>query len=335
MNFLKIKNILKNTDCRNLAHKDTPVSEVVEIMSESSDGAVFIAAEDKKIIGIITDGDIRRALNKFKDLTRITAKSIMNQKPHTVSDDIELSVALGLMRRLSINILPVVEDDGRILGSISLHELIKYFSPERIYVKDVLELDGTTIDDNVERHAVRYKFGKLFLQRGGVFLDCACGSGYGTKILSGRASRVIGVDISAEAIDYAEMHHKTENTEFICNGLETIEFEEESLDAIISFETLEHIPKTVCKSFLRNISRWLKKGGVFIGSSPMLRFKDGNPYITNPYHVNEMPKTELLEMFRTELSPFMLHFYHQKQDAFLPLSDENAGFCVIVGRKGN
>lgn len=330
---IKVKDILKNTNCSNVAYASVPVCEVLKIMTDCGDGAVFIVDGDKKIIGIITDGDVRRALNKFTNLTTVSVCNIMSKRPHTVGVDTDLSVALRLMRTHSINVLPVVEKDGAILGSVCFHELVNHFSPERIYVKNICELDGEKVDANVERHAVRYRFAKQFLQRGGVFLDCACGSGYGTEIMSDRASSIIGVDISREAIDCAEIHHKSSNSTFMCDNLENLCFKEESLDAVISFETLEHIPKMVCEAFLRKISVWLKRGGVFIGSSPMLRYKDGNPFITNPYHINEMERDELLKMFRKELSPFVLNFYHQKQDSFLPLDDENTGFCIVVGRK--
>lgn len=46
-----------------------------------------------------------------------------------------------------------------------------------------------------------------------------------------------------------------------------------------------------------------------------------------------MPRPELLEMFSDCLPGYVIHFYHQKQGAFLPLLDEDTGFCVAVARR--
>ena len=72
---------------------------------------------------------------------------------------------------------------------------------------------------------------------------------------------------------------------------------------------------------------------MIIVSSPMLRYKDNEPFVTNPYHINEMDKSHLTGMFQDIFSDFVIHYYHQKQDVFLPLSHEHTGFMVAVGRK--
>jgi 2-polyprenyl-3-methyl-5-hydroxy-6-metoxy-1,4-benzoquinol methylase len=208
-------------------------------------------------------------------------------------------------------------------------------SPERIY-----PVPGDP-DENVRRHIARYEFAAGFIPAGVAALDCACGSGYGTEILATRASEVFGVDRSAEAIGYARERHARPNIVYIRMPMEELRFPPGlsrpagGLGAVVTLETLEHVPLNVAHRFLRDHGRWLIPGGVLVASSPMLRYRDGQPYITSPFHVNEMPKAGLLAMFEELLpgSGWVKHYYRQEQEAFVPLLDEDTGFCVLVARK--
>jgi len=208
-------------------------------------------------------------------------------------------------------------------------------SPERIY-----PVPGDP-DENVRRHIARYEFAASFIPAGAAVLDCACGSGYGTEILAGQASEVFGVDRSAEAIDYARERHARPNIVYARMPMEELRFPPglsrpaNGLGAVVALETLEHVPRHVCRQFLCEHGAWIEPGGVLVASSPMLRYRDGQPYITSPYHINEMPRAELLAMFEELLpgSQWVKHYYHQEREAFLPLLDEDTGFCVLVARK--
>ena len=81
------------------------------------------------------------------------------------------------------------------------------------------------------------------------------------------------------------------------------------------------------------IVRWLKPGGILVCSSPMLRYRNGTPYITNPYHINELPRDELLAMVNGYQEQLEIQFFHQKEETFQPLLDEHTGFCIVIARK--
>jgi 2-polyprenyl-3-methyl-5-hydroxy-6-metoxy-1,4-benzoquinol methylase len=171
-------------------------------------------------------------------------------------------------------------------------------------------------------------------------LDCACGSGYGTEILAtmAKAKPVIGVDRSAEAIHYAQTNHLHPNVTYAQRELGLMDRRYQwfhAIDVVVTLETLEHLPGPECRAFLTAAARWISPGGLLIASSPMLRYRDGQPYITSPYHINEMPRAELLALFEELLSAagWVKHYYHQEQESFLPLLDEHTGFCILVARK--
>lgn len=83
-----------------------------------------VVLEDDKILGIITDGDIRRMLEKHEDISRLSAKDIMSLNPKTI-DRNELAVnALHTMRQFSISQL-VVTDEGKYAGIIHIQDILK------------------------------------------------------------------------------------------------------------------------------------------------------------------------------------------------------------------
>lgn len=201
-------------------------------------------------------------------------------------------------------------------------------SPERLYITNINDCS----DINHQKHIYRYKFSSLFIN-GGFVLDCACGSGYGSKILSEKADKILGIDVSKKSINFANKNNKSKNIVFECRSLQSLKFKDNSLQTIVSLETLEHIDKKDMINFLKKSKKWLVPGGQFIGSSPMLRYQEGLPFITNPYHINELPKKELLSAISTCFSKFKIYFFHQNVDSFNILDEENTGFCIFIARK--
>ncbi|QOY54555.1 methyltransferase domain-containing protein [Candidatus Sulfurimonas marisnigri] len=313
----QILNVIKSEEIHSL--QDNILSKFIE-------GTLFIINEDLSLHGIITDGDVRKCFSNnlchnIEDNISLNPKKILSSQ--SASD------ALLVLRENQINILAVVDENNKLIGYITLHMLLDSFSPERLYISD----DESTNDSNEQRHLARYKFATNFLAQSSETLDCACGSGYGSKMLSLYSNSVLGVDLSNDAITFAKQNNFSSNINFKQSDLSMLDFDASSFDSIVSIETLEHIPHDTFLNFLTNISTWIKSGGVFIGSSPMLRYKDNKPYVTNPYHINEMPKQEFINAIKTRLINFEIHFYYQDQDRFLPLCDEHTGFCIVVARK--
>ncbi|HQV37205.1 MAG TPA: CBS domain-containing protein, partial [Flavobacterium sp.] len=85
---------------------------------------VTAVIENDKIIGIITDGDIRRMLSKTETITGITAKDIMTINPKMIQSDDMVVKALNIMEDFSITQL-IVSDDSIYKGVIHLHDILK------------------------------------------------------------------------------------------------------------------------------------------------------------------------------------------------------------------
>ena len=120
--YLKVKDIYPNNAAPKVNIEEDIRKVIVEISSNRL-GAVAVLNKNK-LAGIITDGDIRRMLLDNKEISGITAKSIMNSKPK-VSDKDQMAVdALQMMKQHNISQL-IVTDKGKYVGMIHLHDLIR------------------------------------------------------------------------------------------------------------------------------------------------------------------------------------------------------------------
>jgi len=111
---------------------DTNLEKIIGIISNNGMGCAYVKSFDKPkaIAGLITDGDLRRALKTSnpKDWINLRASQIMTKNPLTINPQILAVDALHLMenRKKSINVLPVLEKEGNeIIGILRLHDIIK------------------------------------------------------------------------------------------------------------------------------------------------------------------------------------------------------------------
>lgn len=121
--YLRVADLYIKNEKPKLA-KERSLKEVIVEISSKRLGATAVVDNDNNLLGIITDGDLRRMLEKSISLNGITALDIMTTTPKTIGPD-ELAVdALDIMRKKSITQLAVIEN-GKYLGFIHLHDLIR------------------------------------------------------------------------------------------------------------------------------------------------------------------------------------------------------------------
>ena len=97
---------------------DSKVSDTIIEISKTKQG-IAVAVDDGKIVGIVTDGDVRRAMqNKQNEFFSLAVKDIMSTNPKTINESAKLSDAETLRRKYNIHSLVVVDDDNRLVGII-------------------------------------------------------------------------------------------------------------------------------------------------------------------------------------------------------------------------
>ena len=121
--YLRVSNLYPDNEKPEVKPTDS-LKEIIVQITQSRLGVTAVIDAAEKLVGIITDGDIRRMLERDEDLKKITAADIMTRKPKTIAAT-ELAVtALDEMRKAEITQLVVVDKDTY-LGIIHLHDLVK------------------------------------------------------------------------------------------------------------------------------------------------------------------------------------------------------------------
>lgn len=122
-------------------------------------------------------------------------------------------------------------------------------------------------------------------------LDVASGEGYGSALLAGVARSVTGVEIDAGSVAHAQTAYTAPNLRFLQGDALAIPAGDASFDAVISFETLEHLADQA--RFLQEVRRVLRPGGLFLVSTPDRTVYSAPGSDPNPYHVLELTPGEL------------------------------------------
>ena len=120
--LLRVKDMLENS-LKPTVSPDAPIKKVIFEISEKRLGVTAVV-ENNKVIGIITDGDLRRMLNSNDTFTHLSAKDIMTKQPKMIQSTTMVVDALNILEDFSITQLIVV-DDGEYKGVLHLHDILK------------------------------------------------------------------------------------------------------------------------------------------------------------------------------------------------------------------
>jgi arabinose-5-phosphate isomerase len=103
----------------------TPVPEALLSITRGGLGMTVVFDADKQLVGILTDGDLRRALEKKGDLRQIAVGEIMTRNPRAIGADRLAVEAVEMMEQHKVNQLLVLAADGELLGALNMHDLFK------------------------------------------------------------------------------------------------------------------------------------------------------------------------------------------------------------------
>jgi len=119
-----VSSIMNSGDDIPVVSKETLLIDSLLIMSEKALGMVLIA-ENKKLIGIFTDGDLRRAIESNIDFQKLAIQEVMTIDCKSIQPHESALKAIQLMKKYSINSFPVVDSNNNIVGAINMNTLIQ------------------------------------------------------------------------------------------------------------------------------------------------------------------------------------------------------------------
>jgi len=120
-----VRDLMRSGDALPRVAPTTPFTELMREMSAKALGMAVIVDADDRVQGIFTDGDLRRLVEQGRDLRALTATEVAHPKPRTVDVDALAVDAADLMEAARITVVLVVDAERRLLGAISINDLMR------------------------------------------------------------------------------------------------------------------------------------------------------------------------------------------------------------------
>ncbi|MBS1227875.1 MAG: KpsF/GutQ family protein [Proteobacteria bacterium] len=121
----RIRDVMRTADAVPTVLADASVTAATREISRGGIGMTVVIAPDRTILGIFTDGDLRRAIVSNLDLQRLTVSDVMSVNPRRIDPDKLTAEAVEMMDKHKINQLPVADENGRLIGALNMHDLFQ------------------------------------------------------------------------------------------------------------------------------------------------------------------------------------------------------------------
>ncbi|MBI43255.1 MAG: D-arabinose 5-phosphate isomerase [Oceanospirillales bacterium] len=123
--LLKVSDIMHTGDQIPKVREGTPLSEALIEISRKGLGMTTVVDADGRLVGVFTDGNLRRTLDKAVDIHNTIIDAVMTRNGKTIGADHLAAEALNIMDALKINALPVTNPAGDLVGAINMHDLLR------------------------------------------------------------------------------------------------------------------------------------------------------------------------------------------------------------------
>ena len=123
--ILKVDDLMAHREEVPKVASGTLLMDAIPVMSKKGLGIISVVDEGDKLLGIICDGDLRRIIEKHIDIYSVAVDEVMIKNPKTTKADRFAVDALHFIKQKSINNLPVVDDDGTLVGTITWQQIVK------------------------------------------------------------------------------------------------------------------------------------------------------------------------------------------------------------------
>ena len=123
--LIKVSDLMHSGDENPIIHKDRTLKEAIVVMTAKGLGSTSVIDDDGKLVGIITDGDLRRIIQAGKYGRDAPVEKVMTHNPKSISKDAPAVKAIDVMEQFNITVLPVIDQDNHPIAMIHIHDLIK------------------------------------------------------------------------------------------------------------------------------------------------------------------------------------------------------------------
>jgi arabinose-5-phosphate isomerase len=133
--LLRIADIMHTGDEVPMVEENSPMEDTIFEITSKKLGVTAVVDEEGRLVGIITDGDLRRLIERTKNIWGLCAKDVMTRNPKTIAED-ELAVyGVKKMEEHSITSLIITDGQRKVKGIVHLHDILKAGIVEQLWSK--------------------------------------------------------------------------------------------------------------------------------------------------------------------------------------------------------
>ena len=121
---IRVREVMLTDDNIPAVALGSKAGQAIKEMDSKGIGATLVVDSARRLVGIITDGDLRRILTKRKNIHTMKVEEIMSASPRTIDEDQQAAEALGIMELYEITHLCIVDKQKRVKGIVHLHDLL-------------------------------------------------------------------------------------------------------------------------------------------------------------------------------------------------------------------
>ena len=121
----RMRDVMRTGDAIPTVSPEASVAEAIQEITRGTIGMTVVISPERRVVGVFTDGDLRRAVLKNLDLHNLTVNDVMTRNPRVTGPDKLAAEAVEMMEKYKINQIPVVDEEGRLTGAINMHDLFQ------------------------------------------------------------------------------------------------------------------------------------------------------------------------------------------------------------------
>jgi arabinose-5-phosphate isomerase len=123
--LLHISDIMHSGDGVPRVTRDVVLRDALMEMTRSGLGMTAVIDDEHRVVGVFTDGDLRRALDHKVDVHQARISELMTEDCTTIAPDVLAAEGLNIMQKQEINALLVVDEERRLVGALNMHDLLR------------------------------------------------------------------------------------------------------------------------------------------------------------------------------------------------------------------
>jgi arabinose-5-phosphate isomerase len=123
--LLHVSDVMRRGGDLPRVHPDTPLTEGLLEMSRKRLGLTAVVDGDDRVVGVFTDGDLRRALDRRIDIQKSRMSDVMTRNPRSIGASELAAEAVLMMEKHAVNGLLVLDESGRLAGALNVHDLLR------------------------------------------------------------------------------------------------------------------------------------------------------------------------------------------------------------------